>query len=62
MREYYSNQAATWERQALLKARPVAGDLDLGDRFVSMVAPFVYPDELAPQAIDDVVAYINTLR
>ena len=54
MREYYANQAATWERQALLKARPVAGDLELGDRFVAMVAPFVYPDELAPQAIDEV--------
>ncbi|HEX9124596.1 MAG TPA: DUF294 nucleotidyltransferase-like domain-containing protein [Actinomycetota bacterium] len=54
MREYYANQAATWERQALIKARPVAGDLVLGDAFVRMVAPLVYPDELAPQAIDEV--------
>jgi glutamate-ammonia-ligase adenylyltransferase len=54
MREYYASQAATWERQALIKARPVAGDPSLGGAFVEMVAPFVYPDELAPQAIDEV--------
>ncbi len=54
MGEYYASQAATWERQALIKARPVAGDLALGGAFVEMVAPFVYPEELAPRAIDEV--------
>jgi len=54
MREYYASQAATWERQALLKARAVAGDRALGARFVEMILPFVYPDELAPQAIEEV--------
>ena len=32
MREYYEHQAATWERQALIKARPVAGDPGSGRR------------------------------
>lgn len=54
MREYYAAQAATWERQALIKSRPVAGDLELGSAFVEAVAPFVYPEHLAPQAIDEV--------
>src|SRR6185436_2897050 len=54
MRGYYAEQAATWERQALIKARPVAGDLELGARFVEAVAPVVYPAELAPGAIDEV--------
>jgi glutamate-ammonia-ligase adenylyltransferase len=54
MREYYGSLAATWERQALLKARPVAGDLGLGERFVDAVGPFVYPEELAPAAIEEV--------
>jgi glutamate-ammonia-ligase adenylyltransferase len=54
MRAYYAEQAATWERQALLKARPVAGDLGLAAAFVEAVEPFVYPEELAPQAIDEV--------
>ncbi len=51
---YYERGSATWERQAMLKARPVAGDPDLGAAFVDGVAPFVYPEHLAPAAIDEV--------
>jgi [glutamine synthetase] adenylyltransferase / [glutamine synthetase]-adenylyl-L-tyrosine phosphorylase len=54
MREHYETHAATWERQALVKARPVAGDAPLGDAFVRAVEPFVYPEELEPRAIDEV--------
>ncbi len=54
MREYYASQAATWERQALIKARAVAGDMAIGADFVRMIEPFVYPEHLAPQAIDEV--------
>src|SRR6266545_1579139 len=54
MRAYYESQAMTWERQALIKARPVAGDLELGQAFVEMVTPFVYREELPPQAIEEV--------
>lgn len=54
MSEYYASTAATWERQALLKARPVAGDVELGEAFVEAVTPYVYPEELAPRAIDEV--------
>jgi glutamate-ammonia-ligase adenylyltransferase len=39
---YYTNWAKTWEFQALLKARPVAGDLDLGEKFVTAVEPLVW--------------------
>lgn len=39
---YYEKWAEPWEFQALLKARPVAGDLDLGREFVEMVAPLVW--------------------
>jgi [glutamine synthetase] adenylyltransferase / [glutamine synthetase]-adenylyl-L-tyrosine phosphorylase len=41
-RGYYERWAAAWEFQALLKARPVAGDLELGREFVAMVAPMVW--------------------
>ena len=54
MRAYYEGRAATWERQALIKARWVAGDEVVGSAFVDGVAPFVFPRELAPTAIDDV--------
>ena len=41
-RGYYERWAKTWEFQALLKARPVAGDLALGREYVEMVAPMVW--------------------
>ena len=40
--DYYERWAKTWEFQALLKARPSAGDLELGARYVDAVAPFVW--------------------
>ena len=54
MRQYYATQAATWERQALIKARPVAGEPELGAAFVEAVAPFVFPEVLPESTIDEV--------
>ncbi|AMB58564.1 bifunctional [glutamine synthetase] adenylyltransferase/[glutamine synthetase]-adenylyl-L-tyrosine phosphorylase [Microterricola viridarii] len=39
---YYERWAKNWEFQALLKARPLAGDLELGERYVSALAPAVW--------------------
>ena len=41
-RGYYERWASTWEFQALLKARAVAGDLELGRQYVEMVQPMVW--------------------
>ncbi|MGH3718550.1 MAG: bifunctional [glutamine synthetase] adenylyltransferase/[glutamine synthetase]-adenylyl-L-tyrosine phosphorylase [Pseudonocardiaceae bacterium] len=41
---YYTQWAAPWEAQALLRATPVAGDMDLGERFVSVIDPVRYPE------------------
>ena len=41
-RTYYTHSAATWERQALLKARPVAGDISLGLEFTALAEAVVY--------------------
>ena len=41
-RGYYEKWAKTWEFQALLKARPVAGDLELGQQYVEMIEPMVW--------------------
>lgn len=41
-RAYYERWAESWEFQALLKARPVAGDLELGQEYVDAVWPFVW--------------------
>lgn len=42
MSGYYQRWAKPWEFQAMLKARPVAGDAELGRAFVDLVAPGVW--------------------
>jgi glutamate-ammonia-ligase adenylyltransferase len=41
--EYYQRWSSPWESQALLRARPVAGDPELGERFVHLIDPLRYP-------------------
>src|SRR5262249_23821491 len=41
-RAYYGRWAQTWEFQALLKARPVAGDAALGDAYAQAIGPLVW--------------------
>jgi len=41
--EYYGRWSSPWESQALLRARPVAGDEELGRRFVELIDPLRYP-------------------
>ena len=41
---YYARWSSAWEAQALLRARPVAGDADLGRRFVDLIDPVRYPN------------------
>ncbi|MCP2253718.1 glutamate-ammonia-ligase adenylyltransferase [Prauserella aidingensis] len=43
-RAYYERWGEVWEAQALLRARFLAGDTDLGDRFIAAVDPFRYPE------------------
>ncbi|MEV0409647.1 bifunctional [glutamine synthetase] adenylyltransferase/[glutamine synthetase]-adenylyl-L-tyrosine phosphorylase [Streptomyces sp. NPDC050448] len=42
---YYRRWSLTWESQALLRAEPVAGDADLGARFIELIDPLRYPAE-----------------
>ncbi|MHB8796125.1 MAG: bifunctional [glutamine synthetase] adenylyltransferase/[glutamine synthetase]-adenylyl-L-tyrosine phosphorylase [Candidatus Nanopelagicales bacterium] len=53
---YYQRWAKTWEFQALLKARPVAGDLALGHEYVDAVAPFVWSAADREGFVEDVQA------
>ncbi len=54
-RAYYRRWSAPWEAQALLRAEPVAGDLDLGDRFTRMIAEFRYPlDGVSAAAVREI--------
>ena len=53
---YLQAEGRTWERQAWLKARAVAGDLSLGDALLLEAAPFVYRRFLSLDAIGDIQA------
>jgi glutamate-ammonia-ligase adenylyltransferase len=53
---YYRRWARTWEFQALLKARPAAGDLALGARWLAMVTPLIWQAAERPEAVEDVRA------
>ncbi|MCI2199091.1 MAG: bifunctional [glutamine synthetase] adenylyltransferase/[glutamine synthetase]-adenylyl-L-tyrosine phosphorylase [Ancrocorticia sp.] len=43
--EYYERWAEIWERQSLLRARPIAGDAALAQRFIALIDPYRYPVE-----------------
>src|SRR5438105_1978557 len=45
---YYETFGVGWERAALVRARPVAGDLDVGERLLRELAPFVYRRTVDP--------------
>jgi glutamate-ammonia-ligase adenylyltransferase len=55
--EYYTTWGETFERFALIKARPIAGDLQLGRRFIDRVQPFVYRKYLDRAAIEELSRY-----
>ncbi|WP_068259432.1 bifunctional [glutamine synthetase] adenylyltransferase/[glutamine synthetase]-adenylyl-L-tyrosine phosphorylase [Janibacter limosus] len=52
---YYARWSQTWEAQALLRARPVAGDPDLAERFTALIDPIRWSSTgLDPQQVREV--------
>ena len=51
---YYRRWARTWEFQALLKARPAAGDIELAREWIDDLAPLVWHAAERPEAVEDV--------
>ena len=51
---YYDRWAQSWEFQALLKARPLAGDQELGERYVSALAPKVWTSAARENFVESV--------
>jgi [glutamine synthetase] adenylyltransferase / [glutamine synthetase]-adenylyl-L-tyrosine phosphorylase len=49
--KYFERWAQVWERQAYLRARPVAGDVALGDRFLQVLEPHVWS---VPLTVDEI--------
>ncbi|MET1044421.1 MAG: bifunctional [glutamine synthetase] adenylyltransferase/[glutamine synthetase]-adenylyl-L-tyrosine phosphorylase [Microbacteriaceae bacterium] len=55
---YYERWAKSWEFQALLKARPIAGDAALGSRYLAAISPFVW----ASSARENFVHSVQRMR
>jgi glutamate-ammonia-ligase adenylyltransferase len=53
---YYESMGQNWERAAMIKARPVAGDLALGAAFLEAIRPFVWRRGLDFAAVADIHA------
>ncbi|WP_426706690.1 bifunctional [glutamine synthetase] adenylyltransferase/[glutamine synthetase]-adenylyl-L-tyrosine phosphorylase [Corynebacterium auriscanis] len=51
---YYDRWAKTWEFQALLKARPMTGDLELGQKYIEGIAPKVWASSEREDFVPDV--------
>jgi glutamate-ammonia-ligase adenylyltransferase len=56
LRDYYLRRGQLWERQALLRARPVAGALTLAQRVMQVIEAFVYETPLDPDSVDKIAA------
>ena len=53
-RNYYESWAETWERQALIKARFVAGDPRVGEAFVRMAEEYTYQSYVPAEWVEDI--------
>ena len=52
--QYYESTGQNWERAALIKARPVAGDKVAGERFLAALTPYIWRKYLDYAAIADI--------
>ncbi len=60
--QYYESFGRTWERAAMIKARPAAGDLKAGRSFLSAIRPFIWRRHLDFTAIEDAHAIRLRIR
>jgi [glutamine synthetase] adenylyltransferase / [glutamine synthetase]-adenylyl-L-tyrosine phosphorylase len=53
---YYESRGQNWERAAWIRARPAAGDLEAGARFLDQLAPFIWRKHLDFATVSDIRA------
>ncbi len=54
MRIYYENRGKPWEFQAMLKARPIAGDFPLGESFLENISNLIFNPSLPYSPVEDI--------
>ncbi len=59
---YYETWGRPWERAAMLRARPVAGDRLLGAELLRRLEPFVFPHRVDPRIVEDLAAMLLRAR
>ena len=52
--DYYESMGQNWERAAMIKARPIAGDVTVGDDFLQHIRPYIWRKHLDFAAIQDI--------
>ncbi|MEO0545867.1 MAG: hypothetical protein AAF035_02870 [Pseudomonadota bacterium] len=60
--DFHFFHAAPWRRLAMMKARPVAGDLAAGQAFLKELTPFVWRKTLDYRALDDIAGIKSRIR
>jgi glutamate-ammonia-ligase adenylyltransferase len=59
---YYETFGRLWERAALVRARPVAGDLALGQAAIAELLPFVYARHVDPHLAAEIIHLVDRAR
>ena len=54
--DYYESVGQNWERAAFIKARPIAGDIAVGEKFIAELTPFIWRKFFDYAAIADIHA------
>lgn len=62
LRVYYEHRGRPWEFQALLKARTIAGDLDLGDRVIEALGKLIFNRALPYSPLEAVAAMRTQIK
>ena len=60
--QYYESMGQNWERAAMIKARPVAGDLSAGKGFLDRLQPFIWRRNLDYAAIEDIHSIMRKIH
>lgn len=58
---YYESIARTWERAAFIRARPIAGDLAVGEQFLAQISAFIWRRNLDYTVLDDLQIWLRHL-
>lgn len=55
---HFTRTAELWERQSYLRARPIAGDLDIAKPFIASLSEMIY----RPTSVENLAAYMTAMR